>query len=246
MRGFSARSLVLLGALLGAASDAGATGLPGPHLEQTPGGTAPTFGPDGATFGSPGRTYLRTLYSNYAAGSFVAEITVTQVSQRSFFGLGPGERLPSFFDEPLVTPVVNFAMEGYPTDQNVHVSNNDIENVPGMNGIVVAGETDRLRLTYDQPNHRVRLEFDRNYNGTFAADATSVWIDISGDGYDATDASIFFGGAGGSVFRDLVVTSADPAGTFTEPLVPPGPVPEPATLGAASILAAAALVRRRR
>lgn len=79
-------------------------------LEQNPAGTwafsddSDTLDPDEEAAPGSGRSYIRTLDSDYNTADFIAEITCTAFNGSgagiAFFGLGAGEPQDDFFDAP--------------------------------------------------------------------------------------------------------------------------------------------------
>ncbi len=191
----------------------GAGSLPSPFLEQSTGGTAATFNGVNAAFpgaGSGGRSYLRTVADDYNTASFVADITVTLLSNGgngvAFFGMGTGEPFPSFFNEPRIGPhiymrpgpdnflggAINF------TDQAVEIP---------FGGDLAGTGTHRLRMVWDAVLQQMTFAIDQDYTGgAFSATSTFGTFDGSNNGFGITNSRIFFGGTSGTTFDDLVVS----------------------------------------
>jgi hypothetical protein len=173
--------------------------------------------------GDDGRSYQRTIDSNYAMNSFVAEITfsVTSDDQQVFFGLGTGDAAlfgtpdwstqfssASFWPELANDKIVRFRTAN---DMNVFADT----TVAGLG----AG-THRLRMTFNSTNNQLLGEIDMNYGGgPFAADPVGSNFPIvvsslfGADGWPSEPSRIFFGGDDGATFRDLSVrVIPEPAG----------------------------------
>jgi hypothetical protein len=168
------------------------------------------------------RTYLRTIRSDYHLQDFVAEATVTVVSDQevwggagmAFFGFGQGEGSVDSFFEPVTSPVAYARI--MPTDFSgelgVHTDGPyyQIENGAGDG-------THRVRMTYSAGPRELTFAIHKNWTGgPFVATHTIGPISL-GEQFGETNSHIFLGGAGGVRFDDLVV-SAPPfksACTFT-------------------------------
>jgi hypothetical protein len=174
----------------------------------------------GAHFGSgvagdDGRSYQRTIDSDYAAVPFVAEITfsVTTNDQQVFFGLGTGDK--SLFGTPdwstqfssasFWPEVVNDKIVRFRTANDVNKF--DDTSVPTLD----LG-THRLRMTFNPGTKELLGEIDVNYaGGPFVADpvVNNAPIDVSSliaaDGWPTEPSRIFFGGDDGATLRDFSV-----------------------------------------
>lgn len=191
------------------------------------------FDSTGASFGSQmfgleGRNYMRTLDDDYAAYSFVAEVTFETLDfdfQDAYFGLGAGHasyfRTPDWisrnasvmywgevnlFDPMLVTYATNNSPTGFVDPGAIATP------APGL-----ASGTNRVRLTYDWVQKTATFSLDFGYNGTFAADVTGQSVSVLGlydtpttVGWPTEPARIFFGGNDGTVFKDFSVTLTSP------------------------------------
>jgi hypothetical protein len=188
-----------------------------------------SFSAAGAAFGTglpnnDGRNYVRTIASDYANHSFVAEITVTLPNieeQDVYFGFGSGQANNDFFriadfgtpaasvmyfgENEVATPT----LEALRTNDNASISS-ILDPATGLgNG------TQRIRLTYDWFAKSAVYAFDLDYTGAFAADLTipavSTTANYNSTGWPSEPARIFFGGDEGATFKDLAVTvtSAD-------------------------------------
>lgn len=165
------------------------------------------------------RSYLRTIQTDYASVDFVAEVTVTipyagpfgaYTSGRNaiFFGLGNASPMDiyggaSVQGVQMVVLPTNFfprvrSVDGTPDGQALTVADNTSF---GGNG------THRLRIEWSACTQTAVLSVDQNYTGgPFVADCVLPTIDGSDNGFDATNARIYFGGDWNAVFDDLVVT----------------------------------------
>jgi hypothetical protein len=199
----------------------------------TPTPTDPTayaiqFGASGANFSGPvntGRNYIRTIASDYANTSFVAEVTFTASdieTQNAYFGLGSGEANNGFFRTPdrgtaaasimywgeseIATPTVQITI-------NNDAQSRDTSETPAP---ALSNGTHRARLTYDWFAKTATFAFDFNYAGVFAADVTSPAANVlplysSGTGFPTEPGKIYFGGDLGMVFKDFAVTVSGPS-----------------------------------
>ncbi|RIK88188.1 MAG: hypothetical protein DCC67_00880 [Planctomycetota bacterium] len=190
-------------------------GTPDPGDDFNP---AVSLGATGAAFGSlsagdGGRNYMRTVASDYANASFVAEVTMelTSNDQASFFGLGAGDTAlfgtpdwstqfssASFWPEPANDKIVAFRTQN---DTNAFVDKPVAGFDPGVH---------RLRMTFDAATKFLVGSIDLNYaGGPFTADATTLPIVttslFAADGWPSEPARIFFGGDDGALFRDLSI-----------------------------------------
>jgi hypothetical protein len=189
--------------------------------------------------GDGGRNYMRTLESDYATVSFVAEITIdldmgtgaTQF-QQAFFGMGSGDTAyfgvpdwSTFFSSTFVTPERGF-LKTWKSADDVNVWN---DNDPVA--ILMGAATHRLRMTYNGTAHTMIYAIDVNYGGgAFAADYTAPSLDlnsvscpegcgggIEGNlfdpdfGWPLEPSKIYFGGDDGVIFKDFSVTVGGPA-----------------------------------
>ncbi len=190
--------------------------LPGPFLEQSPGGIAAAFNGINATFPgtlAPDRSYLRTLASDYYTTSFVADITVTISGTAGggtvFFGMGVGEPLPSFFYEPragqhlFVRPGPDNFLGG-----GINVTDQGLDH--HFPGDLSGTGTHRLRMSWDALTQEMTFAIHQDYaGGPFVASSSFGPYDGSDNGFDATNSHIFFGGVAGTTFDDLTITVAE-------------------------------------
>lgn len=200
------------GALLGAGLEA---------ASLTP-GAAVSFDANGARFGpntpgDAGRNYLRTVASDYATVSFVAEINMTFASedQQAFVGFGAGgvalfgtpDWSTQFSSTSFWPELANDKLTNFRTQNDVNSFSDTA--VPGL-GI----GTHRFRMSFDLPTQSLTGSIDLDYaGGPFTADATSVPLILTSlfapDGWPTEPSRIFFGGDDGILFTDLVVTVDD-------------------------------------
>jgi hypothetical protein len=184
--------------------------------------------------GDGGRNYMRTIESDYATVSFVAEITMdldmgtgANQLQNAFFGMGAGETayfgVPDWstqFSSTFTTPERGF-LKTWRSSNDVNVWN---DNDPVA--ILTGAATHRVRMTYNGTAHTIIYAIDVNYaGGAFAADYTAPSIDLNtvncpegcGGGTDASlydpdlgwplePSKIYFGGDDGVNFKDFSVT----------------------------------------
>ncbi|MEM7040660.1 MAG: hypothetical protein AAF570_27100, partial [Bacteroidota bacterium] len=185
-----------------------------PLLVQSASNTPAVLNGTNAVFpgvGDTGRSYLKTFFSDYASTGFAAEITVTLNNQGGpgigFFGLGVGEPLAGFFHSPRVGSHV-FARV-MPTDffgGGMDLVDNGTE-LGTFTDIDTGNGTHRIRLNYDSTAQTLRAVIDKDYDGgpfiptTFLPDLA----DTSNNGFNATNARIFFGGATNVTFDDLSI-----------------------------------------
>lgn len=194
------------------------------------------------TAGDGGRNYVRTIDSDYATVSFVADITfsTTANGQEVFFGLGTGDI--ALFGTPDWSTQFSSA-SFWPEVNNGKITRfrtaNDVNSfgdttVPGF-----AHGTHRLRMTFDAATMFLSTAIDLDYaGGPFVADTVSSNFPIAtaslfaADGWPSEPSRIFFGGDDGAVLRDLNITV----------------VPEPASavLVVSGLIALTAIGRRKR
>jgi|SRR3972149_2856926 len=224
-------------------NDNGTPDDPGDDFEEVVSNDTVVFDGGGAHFGSliagdGGRTYVRTLQSDFATTSFVAEITfeTSNDDQQVFFGLGAGDTAlfgtpdwsTQFSSASFWPEVVNDKFVRFRTQNDVNSFGDTL--VPGLdNG------THRFRMTFDAATKFLTGEIDINYaGGPFAADTVMSNFPIAtsslfaADGWPSEPSRVFFGGDDGTVFRDLAITV----------------VPEPAA-GLLMLLGVAGLAGRR-
>jgi hypothetical protein len=188
--------------------------------------------------GDGGRNYMRTIDSDYATTSFVAEITfdatfapeltVTQV----FIGMGSGDTalygVPDWgtqFSSTFVTPEAGF-LKSWSSANDVNWWN-DNDPVPAISGI----GTHRIQMSYNATTHAIVYAIDVNYaGGAFAADYTAPSLDLNAvncpencgggtdanlydpaDGWPVEASRLYFGGDDQVVFKDFSVVVSTPA-----------------------------------
>lgn len=183
------------------------------------------FNSSGAHFGSlftgdGGRNFMRTVQSDYANVSFVAEVSFVVPAldvvpyQSGWLGLGAGDTAlfgwPDWstqFSSLMVVPEKfdssTFFTTMYTDNDTPIFANND---VPAMvNG------THRVRLSLDWFAKTAVFSIDLNYaGGAFASDYAAPTLDISGlyggDGWPSEPGRIYVGGDDDTVFKDFQVT----------------------------------------
>ena len=213
-------SALLIGSVLPASakvaiSENFSTGLPS-SLELVAGGGSGTqdYGVGTATFNGEGdqqRSMLRTIGSNYASVSFVAEVTVTVNSSGTlgsnigFFGMGPGVPLSDSYYEPATTPSIYFSVFPFEfAGEAVRYTDNGAETTSDPN--TSGNGTHRIRMTWDAGTELMEFAIDKSYSGSFFADTTYSNINGADNGFTSGNAHIFFGGASGVQFDDLSIT----------------------------------------
>jgi hypothetical protein len=200
------------------------------------------FGPSGATFGdlqpvNDGRNYMRTIATDYANTSFVAELTfaATDIDKNNvYFGLGSGDANNDFFRTPdfqtSSASIMYWGETEIATPTVEVVRNNDGQggDVSETAAPALGNGTHRVRLSYDWFAKTATFAFDLNYaGGAFNADVTSPAANVlplytSGTGFPQEPGRIFFGGDSGSdpdpiagpVFKDFQVTVSGPSVVF--------------------------------
>lgn len=189
--------------------------------------------------GDGGRNYMRTLESDYAAVSFIAEITFEAdlgvpgaAPMQIFFGMGSGDTalygVPDWstqYSSTFVTPESGF-LKSWKSANDI---NQWIDNdpVPALTG---AG-THRLRMNYNATTRTIVYSIDMNYvGGAFAADYSAPPMDLNAvncpegcgggtdgtlydesDGWPTEPSRIFFGGDDQAIIRDFSVLVGTPA-----------------------------------
>ena len=190
--------------------------------------------------GNGGRVYVGTAATDFITVTnigFVAEVTVTinpgdNNADTAFFGVGegidPGDNGggPSF-DEPSGGTAV--AYFGVRDAGNTIINDNLLgDNGPDNNDISVGDGTHRFRLTFAGGD--LVLSAQVNEMGEFIDQAT---IDVSDNGFNATNSRIFFGGSNEATFDDFEVVSVTT-------------IPEPTSAALLSLGGGLLLLRRRR
>ena len=155
--------------------------------------TKVTFNSSGATFGNSAtvdedlgnaeRNYVRTIDSDYANHSFVAEITIATPNidaQDAYFGFGSGNASIDYFRTPdYLTPAASLMYWG---ENEIATPNIDITRVNNGGALDLyldpatglGNGTHRVRLTYDWFRKTADFAFDLNYaGGAFNADLTA-------------------------------------------------------------------------
>ncbi len=173
------------------------------------------FDANGAVFGSfyagdGGRNYMRTVESDYATVSFVAEMTVERVdnNQQVFIGMGSGDTAlfgvpdwSTLFSSTFVTPE-----DGSLTTWR---SSNDVSEWLGDDppSAVTAGGTHRVRMEYDKDARTMTYSIDLDYaGGAFTADVTAPTVDLNDVTCPGSDCG---GGKVANFFGDKVWDASD-------------------------------------
>jgi hypothetical protein len=176
---------------------------------------------DPLNFENDGRNYMRTIESDYANVSFVAEITFVAPNidiQDGYFGVGSGDANLDFFRVPdfgapfasvqywgeneVATPTI----ELYAIDDNVTKDSVLVDPANGLDD-----GTHRVRLSFDWFRKAADFSFDFDYaGGPFVADITAPSLDVlplyKSNGWPTEPARIYFGGDEDIVFKDFQVT----------------------------------------
>ncbi|RIK88187.1 MAG: hypothetical protein DCC67_00875 [Planctomycetota bacterium] len=189
--------------------------------------------------GDGGRNYMRTIESDYATTSFVAEITFEadlgepgSPLMQVFFGMGSGDTalfgVPDWstqFSSTFVAPEPGF----FKTWSSANDINrwNDNDPVAALSG----PGTHRLRMNYNATTRSIVYSIDMNYaGGAFAADYTAPTLDLNtvncpqgcgggtdgtlydeSDGWPTEPSRIYWGGDDQAIFRDFSVVVGTPA-----------------------------------
>lgn len=193
------------------------------------------MGPKGAAFGTKflgdfGRNIIRTVATDYATVSFVAEVTVESsllAYQDVYFGMGAGELgafgVPDWqtpFASTWIAPVHLFNIVPPQREVAIFYGNDFVDNdaqevylAPG-----VGDGTHRLRMSFDGELRTVTYSADLNFDGgPFEADLSLGPLELAGSnvnpaaplfgnsGWPTDPSRIFFAGDDGVVFRDFSV-----------------------------------------
>jgi len=173
--------------------------------------------------GDGGRNYLRTIQTDYANVSFVAEVTWTTTdmfSQAGYFGLGSAEygafRIADWGTQ---FSAVQLFLEVDPAVPDVSTLTNDNALTVFSTAVEAPGldtGTNRLRMTYDWFQKKATFALDVAYaGGPFVADVTtpavSTFALYGTDGWSTEPSRVYFGGDDGSTFKDLQVTVSTPS-----------------------------------
>ena len=178
-------------------------------LEES--GPSPIYTGGNVTFPEPwneSRRYLRTK-ANYNTTNFIAEITVTVQSGyggpgMGFFGVGSGVGDPNFYFEPRVPPTTYARISPYDWgDGFVEIVDSQQEHIEQI--IEAAGDgTHRVRITWNHVTRNFTVAIQKNYSGGPFSPTATIGT-VSQESFGDTNTRIFFGGAGYSVWDDLLV-----------------------------------------
>lgn len=166
-----------------------------------------------------GRDWYGTADTDYNTITFTAQVDVvveagSNHASSLFFGLGMGldadnGGLAPGFDEPSVGPAVYVAVRDNPFGSHIlgdFAADSD-GNVIGVNTDGPAGPgTHTLRLSHDHVGSTVDFFISLNQTGIFSLLST---VDISDNGFDATNTRVFFGAAEGRIFDNFQVGIPD-------------------------------------
>jgi hypothetical protein len=181
-------------------------------LEES--GPSPIYAGGVVTFPNDQRRYLRTV-ANYNNTNFIAEVTVTVTSgslpvgnSMGFFGLGSGVAASYFFDEPRVPPATYARIAPDDFGAFIGITTSTTENIGSTEGTAGDG-THRIRMTWNHVTRTFTVAIQKNYaGGTFSPTSTIV-LTPDNESFGDTNSRIFFGGAGNSVFDNLLVLALD-------------------------------------
>jgi hypothetical protein len=191
------------------------------------------FDSQGAQFGTlfpgfEGRNYMRTVQSDYANYSFVAEVTFVTADisfQDAYFGMGAGQA--SYFRTPdWISRNASVMYWGESDELDPRVFIYAANNVPlgpvdpfavNVEAPTLASGASRVRMTYDWTLKTATFSFDFGYDGTFEADVTGQSVNLlplydtpATIGWPTEPSRIFFGGNDGTVFKDFSVSLTSP------------------------------------
>ncbi|MBI1367932.1 MAG: hypothetical protein GC162_04685 [Planctomycetes bacterium] len=165
------------------------------------------------------RNYVRTLRSDWTAHSFTARITV-HVKDRTavglaHFGLSNGRINPRYFFSPTSGPHLIMALRTDNDAIDTYNANND--SVNGQAGAYVrhavpggtpAPAVYQIAMHWNAATRSLTCDLDRDADGSIEK---SITLDGSDIAFDAANARIVFGGAGGLTFDNLIITQGDPS-----------------------------------
>lgn len=186
-------------------ADFNASGVPG-GLEQSTAGTAATFDGSTASFSGAGpaeRSYLRTVDDDLHTTSFTADLRVTiQDAMVGFFGLGVGDPHIGFASEPRSGAHVFLRVDSDSLGGNASFVDGGNSVDPLSSGEAGNG-TYVLRANYDAVTRKIQFVIGDDSTGQFVPRAAFNSLDTSDNGFNGTNARLFFGGADGIKFDDL-------------------------------------------
>ena len=178
-------------------------------LEES--GPSPIYADGAVTFPdswNESRRYLRTK-ANYNTTNFIAELTVTIQGGYggpgiAFFGLGAGVAEYDFYSEPRVPPTTYTRLE--PDDFGdgaLSITTSSLENIGNI--VEAAGDgTHRVRIIWDHVNRTFTVAIQKNYTGGPFSPTSTIQAVVD-ESFGDINTRIFFGGAGYSVWDDLLV-----------------------------------------
>ncbi len=183
-------------------------------LEETSCCASVSFATGAAVFpgnGNNERAYLHSLDDDFNTVSFVIEVTVTLADGFSgpgaaFFGLGLGEPLASYYEEPREGPHLFMRVFADDVlDGAVTVVDDNVDIFTSPSGAAGAG-THRLRMNWNAETNVASFQIHQNYEGgDFVASGSYGPFNGNDNGFTPADSRIFFGSASGVSFDDLSV-----------------------------------------
>ena len=122
-----------------------------------------------------------------------------------FFGLGTGVA-SSFYGEPRQSPTT-YGRIG-PEDFNggfVAITNSSDESIGGNIYNAAGDGTHRVRITWNHVTKTFTFAIQKNYTGGTFVPTSTIVLTPDLEAFGDTNTRIFFGGAGNSIFDDLLV-----------------------------------------
>ncbi|MBI2687818.1 MAG: hypothetical protein HYX27_16025 [Acidobacteria bacterium] len=174
--------------------------------------SSPNYSGGVVTFPASERRYLQTV-ANYNTTNFIAEVTVTVSSGyggsgMGFFGLGSGIA-SYFYGEPRLSPTTyariapNDFYSGF-----VAITTSSAESIGNIYDAAGDG-THRVRITWNHVTKTFTVAIQKNYAGGPFTPGSTIVLTPDNENFGDTNSRIFFGGAGNSVFDDLLVLALD-------------------------------------
>lgn len=220
-----------------------------PHLEDSDSAYTIAGGKIHKTtfISNDGRSYIRTVATDYNTVDFIAELTFTLTALPGgdfaihFFGLGPGSPDPTFFNESggVLFRIHSSDIVGGRVDvaSRAPGAGGSFGLLQSIGNITTSGHTHRARIT--KTGNQVEFAIDLDFNGTFEADISqSVNLAVVAPFLNNTNSRIYFGTASAvDVFDDLEIS------VIMEVLIDikPGSFPNSISLGSAGLIPVAIL-----